>query len=226
MPRMIAPTKEQSRLLPSFAPLPDTAIHLPQTADGFAAARDALLQQTVLGFDTESKPLFHVGQTDNGPHLVQFASLNQAWLLHMQYGAARQLACEILAAGHICKAGFGLDNDRNALQGRLGLELQNVQDLDRVFKRYGYVSSIGVRAAIALVLGQSFQKSKRTSTSNWAARQLNTVQIRYAANDAYAAAAVQNALPHWETLQPSPAPAPRTPGHQPADAAAPHLHRQ
>ena len=222
MPRMIAPTKEQSQLLPGFAPLPDSAIHLPQTAEAFATARAALLQQAALGFDTESKPLFRVGQTDTGPHLVQFSSLNEAWLLHMQYGAARQLACEVLAAGHIYKAGFGLDNDRSALQGRLGLELQNVHDLDRVFKRYGYVSSIGVRAAIALVLGQNFQKSKRTSTSNWAAKQLNSAQIRYAANDAYAAAAVLNALPQWEATQPKPPP-PHISVRRSADIA-PDLH--
>lgn len=206
MPRLIAPSKEQSQLLQCFAPLPDTAIHLPSTADAFAAARVSLLQQTVLGFDTESKPLFRVGQTDTGPHLVQFASLGQAWLLHMHHEPARQLARDVLAAPHIRKAGFGLDNDRSSLQGRLGLVLQNVEDLDRVFKRYGYGSSIGVRAAIALVLGQSFHKSKRTSTSNWAAKHLNPIQIRYAANDAYAAAAVQHALPQWEAVQPTPLP--------------------
>lgn len=206
MPRLTAPSKEQSLLLPDFAPLPDAAIHLPTTPDAFAAARIALLQQTALGFDTESKPRFHVSQKDTGPHLVQFATLTQAWLLQMHHEAARQLACDVLAAPHICKAGFGLDNDRSSLQGRLGLALQNVEDLDRVFKRYGYGNSVGARAAIALVLSQSFRKSKRITTSNWAAAHLSPTQIRYAANDAYAAAQVHSALPHWQAAQPTPAP--------------------
>ena len=206
MPRLLAPTKEQSLLLPPFGELPDSAIHVPASEAQMQAARTALLQQTVLGFDTESKPLFSTHQVDTGPHVVQFATVDTAWLLQLHQPGARELACEVLADARILKAGFGLDSDRSALQGRLGLELQNVLDLDRVFKRYGYGNSVGVRAAIALVLGQNFHKSKRQSTSNWSVRLLSQAQKRYAANDAHGPAMVQAALAGWEATQPSPAP--------------------
>ncbi|MEG2818348.1 MAG: 3'-5' exonuclease domain-containing protein 2, partial [Comamonas sp.] len=65
---------------------------------------------------------------------------------------------------------------------------------------------IGVRAAVALVLGQYFRKSKKTTTSNWAARELSDAQRRYAANDAHAPALLYAALPAWEATQPQPAP--------------------
>jgi ribonuclease D len=202
MPRLRAPGKEDSQLLPPFPLLPDHAIHVPATEAQFQAARTALRAAGVLGFDTESKPLFHVNQTDTGPHVVQLATCDAAWLLQLHHPQACQLASELLADEAICKAGFGLDNDRHTLPRRLGVELRNVVDLDRVFKRHGYGGSVGVRAAVALVLGQGFHKSKKTSTSNWAATELSPGQRRYAANDAHAAAMVEAALSAWERRQP------------------------
>ena len=66
MPRLHAPSKEDSRLLPPFSALPERCIHVPATDAEFAAARAALMAAPVLGFDTESKPLFHASQTDTG----------------------------------------------------------------------------------------------------------------------------------------------------------------
>ena len=39
-----------------------------------------------------------------------------------------------------------------------------------------------------------FRKSKSTTTSNWAAPKLSQSQLRYAANDAYAALKIMEAL--------------------------------
>ncbi|MEG2818347.1 MAG: 3'-5' exonuclease domain-containing protein 2, partial [Comamonas sp.] len=63
MPRLQAPSKEASALLPPYPALPDQAIFTPQTQQQFEQARQALLAASVLGFDTESKPLFSVNQT-------------------------------------------------------------------------------------------------------------------------------------------------------------------
>lgn len=204
MSRLKPPSKEESQLLPTYRALPDASIHIPTTEEAFAHARAQLLAQTALGFDTESKPLFHVHQVDTGPHLVQLATVDRAWLLQLHRPQALALAREIIAHPHICKVGFGLDNDKSTLPKRLGVELANVVDLDRVFKQYGYGASTGVRAAMALVLGQSFHKSKKQSTSNWALSQLSAAQIRYAANDAHAPALVYAALPAWKAAQPEP----------------------
>ena len=201
MPRLKPPTKEESQLLPPYAALADTAISLPQTATELAAARTALLQQTAVGFDTESKPLFQIHQVDTGPHVVQLATTSHAWILQLHHPAALALAAEIIQHPGICKVGFGLDNDKVSLPRRLGSELTHILDLDRVFKQYGYGPSIGVRAAIALVLRQNFHKSKKQSTSNWAQPVLSSAQIRYAANDAHGPAMVYAALPAWQAQQ-------------------------
>jgi ribonuclease D len=115
--------------------------------------------------------------------------------------------------------GFGLDNDRHSLPRRLGVELAQLVDLDRVFGRHGFGHNTGVRAAVALVLGQNFRKSKKTSTSNWALHQLSPGQIRYAANDAHAPAVLHRALPAWEAAQAAAAAA------RPPRATRPHISR-
>lgn len=202
MHRLIAPNKDESALLPQFLELPEQAIHIPQTEAEFEAAFRAINAEPVLGFDTESKPLFNVGQHDSGPHLVQLATTQQAWLLQLHLPKALELSRKVLVAEHICKVGFGLDNDKHTLPRRLGAPLVNIQDLDSRFKQLGYGASVGVRAAAALVLKQSFRKSKRTTTSNWAAIDLTPAQRRYAANDAHAPAVIYAHMLAWESTVP------------------------
>jgi ribonuclease D len=218
MPRLRPPSKEDSQLLPAFAALPDHAIYVPATPAEFAQARAALLAQTALGFDTESKPLFHVHQIDTGPHVVQLATPNAAWLLQLHHPQALALAREIIGHPGICKVGFGLDNDKSTLPKRLGVQMAHVLDLDRIFKQHGYGASTGVRAAVALVLGQNFHKSKKQSTSNWSLPVLSDAQIRYAANDAHGPAMVYAALAQWQARQPALAIAPRPPRDTAASA--------
>ena len=54
--------------------------------------------------------------------------------------------------------------------------------------------SVGLRAAVAIVLGQRMPKSKKVTTSNWAAAKLSPQQLQYAANDAHASLLVYRAL--------------------------------
>ena len=80
------------------------------------------------------------------------------------------------------------------IRNKLGVEAQAVLDLDTVFRHRGHRSSVGVKTDVALVFGQRFVKSRKQTTSNWASRKLSDGQRRYAANDAYAAMRVFEAL--------------------------------
>jgi len=93
------------------------------------------------------------------------------------------------------KIGFGLQSDQGQIHAKLGVRLGAVLDLDHLFRQAGYPKSTGVRAAVGIALGQRFHKSKKTTTSNWALAQLSERQVLYAANDAYAALKVFEALP-------------------------------
>jgi ribonuclease D len=90
--------------------------------------------------------------------------------------------------------GFGLQNDRGQIRHRLGINLNHVLDLDQTFRKMGYRGQIGVRGAMGVLLKQCFKKSKSTTTSNWARPDLSPRQLTYAANDAYAALKIMEAL--------------------------------
>ncbi len=192
--KLIAPTKAETALLEPFPGLPLESIHLPKTPEALERAGREILRSGLAGFDTESKPTFHVGEKSSGPHVVQFALRNQAFIFQLDRPDCRELVADLLQSERVLKVGFGLKNDRGQIQSRLGIPLRAILDLDQVFRKQGYSGQIGVRAAVGAVLQQSFPKSKRVTTSNWAAANLTPRQLLYAANDAFAALRVMEAL--------------------------------
>jgi len=192
--RLIAPSKEETALLPPFVGLPLERIRVPGTAADFAAARDAILAAGTVGFDTESKPTFSVGEVSEGPHVVQFALPTEAYIFQLHQIDALECLAEVLASEQVRKVGFGLQSDHAQVHAKLGLRMQGVIDLNQNFRRMGYGSSMGVRAAVGVVLHQHFHKSKKVTTTNWALPHLSERQLLYAANDAYAALKVMAAL--------------------------------
>ena len=100
----------------------------------------------------------------------------------------------LLESTAVRKVGFGLSGDLRQLRHRLKVEPRAVLDLDTVFRERGWRKEVGVKAAIAILFGQRFIKSKKVATTNWALPQLGPSQITYAANDAYAAIKVYEAL--------------------------------
>ncbi len=157
-------------------------------SDALAAqARVALLARDAIGFDTESKPTFLKGEASTGPHLVQLASDDHAWLFPVARGVDRNSLREILESPAVLKVGFGLGNDRSALKSRLGIALANVLDLGEVLRGPGHRGTVGTKVAVAHFFGQKLHKSKKTGTSNWASPKLTERQLLYAANDAHVA---------------------------------------
>ena len=100
----------------------------------------------------------------------------------------------LIESDKVLKVGFGLKNDHGQIRNRLGVRPTNVLDLDHIFRRRGYKGQIGVRAAMGAVLGMNFPKSKSITTSNWAAVELTQRQLQYAANDAFAALKIMEAM--------------------------------
>ena len=192
--RLFAPTKAETALLEPFSGLPLERIHLPKTPEAIKRAGREILQSGLVGFDTESKPTFNVGEQSRGPHVVQFALRNQAFIFQLHLPDCRALVSDLLQSEQVLKVGFGLRNDRGQIRTRLSVSLRNIIDLDHVFRKQGYTKQIGVRAAVGVVLKQNFAKSKSVTTSNWAAVDLTPRQLLYAANDAFAALRVMEAL--------------------------------
>jgi ribonuclease D len=188
------PSKEQIALLDPFERLGLNRISLVSTAEQADRACAELASVRVLGFDTESKPTFFKDQVSEGPHIVQLATDDRAWVFQLHDLQCRALVGQLLATRGVIKAGFGLGDDRKRIVAKLEVEPADVLELNTVFRERGYRKDMGVKGAVAVLFNQRFIKSKKAATSNWANPRLTEAQLVYAANDAYAALRVYQAL--------------------------------
>lgn len=188
-----------------------------QDADGALAA---LLASDAIGFDTESKPTFQKGEQSTGPHLVQLATDQHAYLFQIGARPAVALAASVsdaaappaipgidvlravLESPAILKVGFGLGDDLRRLRAKLGIETRNVLDLSTALRR-GERNALGAKTAVARFFGKRLQKSRKITTTNWALPRLSDKQILYAADDAHVALRIYR---HWRANPPPPLP--------------------
>lgn len=173
--------------LPDYPGIRLEQVSLVASPDLAEQARQALLAADAIGFDSESKPTFRKGEAATGPHLIQLATDDHAYLFPIGRAHDHRVLQEILEAPTLLKVGFGLGNDRSALIARLAIEPRNLLDLGEVLRGPGHRGTVGAKVAVAHFFGQKLHKSKKTGTSNWASPQLSERQLLYAANDAHVA---------------------------------------
>lgn len=196
----LPPSPHDAPVLPPYPGIALEAIVVVSNAATAALASEALSVADAIGFDTESKPTFNKGEHSTGPHLIQLATDAQAFLFPVgdpEWLAPARMALE---AQHILKVGFGLNSDLQRLRSKLGIDSAAVEDLARSLKTGK--NQLGVKNAVAQYLGQAMQKSKKTSTSNWANLRLTERQMRYAADDAQAALRVYRQWLKTKPLRP------------------------
>lgn len=188
------PTREQIAALPAYQALPPSHIHVLRTAAQLEFAERELRRAGHVGFDTESKPVFVAGAPQTGPDIVQFATLEHAFIVQTATPGVAAFLGAMIESEEIVKVGFGLASDRPQLYSKLGLRLGKSIDLSHMVRRLGFKQAVGLKAAVAIVLGQRLPKSKKATTSNWANPKLSPQQLQYAANDAHAALLIYRAL--------------------------------
>lgn len=159
-----------------------------------ALAHEELMRAAIVGFDTESKPTFQKGEKSEGPHVLQFATTEKAFIFQSHVEESRPAIIELLVSTQLTKIGFDLKGDLHQISNRFGVCPGSIMDLGGSFRQLGYRNTIGAKSAVAMLFNRQFMKSKSVTTSNWAARELSERQLLYAANDAYAAIHVYHAL--------------------------------
>ena len=198
--------------LPPYQGLSLAEVRLVRTSEDAEAALAALSGADAIGFDTESKPTFQKGEVSTGPHLVQLATDEHAYLFQigtLSGDAAARLPGiavlrSVLESSTILKVGFGLGDDKRRLHAKLGIETNNVLDLATALRR-GERNAWGAKTAVERFFGQRLQKSRRITTTNWAMPRLSDKQILYAADDAHVALRIYR---HWRAHAPARARAP------------------
>lgn len=183
-------TPDPDALLPPYAGITMSEVRMVRSEQDAAEALAALSSTDVLGFDTESKPTFLKGEQSTGPHLVQLATDEVAYLFQIGTKplpeATAGLLKAVLESKAILKVGFGLKDDILRLQCKLGIDAHNVLDLSTALRK-GERNSLGAKTAVARFFGQKLTKSKKITTTNWSLPRLSEKQILYAADDAHVA---------------------------------------
>jgi DNA polymerase I-like protein with 3'-5' exonuclease and polymerase domains len=180
----VLPSKEDIAKLPLFQNLAFENIVVLRTLEQCELVKDELYCTALFGFDSESKPTFTKGEVQTGPHLIQLATQEKAYLFQMNDDVFEFLK-PIFKNPDQIKVGFGLKNDAHLFRKK-GIELNSVIELSKCFSSFGLKNPVGLKNAMALLFQVNFPKSKTISTSNWARKQLTEAQIAYAAADAYA----------------------------------------
>ena len=145
-------------------------------------AMQDIAQESVVGFDTETRPAFSPGES-YPPSLVQFATARAVHLLQVQQRDLHGSIREILSSEKIIKVGVSVNDDMRNLKKLFEFDERSVVDLGKVAKRHG-LKQTGVRNLAGIFLGTRIPKGAKTT--NWAARRLTPQQVAYAATDAWA----------------------------------------
>jgi ribonuclease D len=157
-------------------------VHVVTDAAQVRLATQDILQQDVIGFDTETRPAFARGESYL-PSLVQFATANAVYLLQLAHQELFAATREILASEKTVKAGVSVADDLRNLKRLFDFDERSVIDLGKVAERNG-LKQTGVRNLAGMFLGARIPKGAKIT--NWAARRLTPHQITYAATDAWA----------------------------------------
>lgn len=163
-----------------------------------AAEVAALLsQETLLGFDTETRPSFHADQ-QHKVSLLQLATSECAYLIRLNKISLPLELAALLSDEKIMKVGIGLRDDVKALQKLRSFEPAGFVDLAYEAKLRGY-KELGLRTMTAIFLGQRL--SKAAKLTNWDNRELTPPQMHYAALDAAVALKLYQVVMKLPTLR-------------------------
>lgn len=156
-------------------------IHVIQTADDAKRAAEKLSMETLLGFDTETRAAFRVGESYD-PSLLQLASADHVFLFQIKLTGLVPELCEILSNPNILKTGVSIRDDVKELRKLAPFEPAGFVELATYAKK-AKIKNLGLRGMGALLLG--FRISKKEQVSNWGKHELTRSQIAYAATDAW-----------------------------------------
>jgi ribonuclease D len=156
-------------------------IHLIQRAQDIEQAVGQLEEETVLGFDTETRPTFRVGE-HYLPALLQLAGEKAAYIFQLKQCRLSKALRRVLANPKIIKAGIALDRDVQELNKLAPFKPAGFVDVGKIAKQAG-CKNHGIRGLATQFLG--FRVSKNCQVSNWAQKTLTRAQIEYAATDAW-----------------------------------------
>lgn len=179
-PKIISITKDELASLPAAAY--EGEIVLIDSAEATHKAVCDLRKENVIGFDTETKPSFKRGQTNNVA-LLQLSSRTTCYLFRLNHIGLDDEVKEILEDENILKVGLSIHDDFHNLHKRYALEPAGFVDLQSYVKQFN-IADNSLSRIYAILFDQRISKGQRLT--NWEAEELTPNQQAYASLDAFA----------------------------------------
>ena len=165
-------------------------IHLIEQPEEMELALEYLSRQSILGFDTETRPAFKKGQT-YPVSLLQLSTSDQAFLIRINKVGLPAGLIKILASPKILKIGVAIRDDIKILQRIVPFKPSGFIELQDLVKVYG-IENFSLKKLSAIVLG--FRISKSARLTNWDAPELSEQQLIYGATDAWVSCEIYKQL--------------------------------
>ncbi|WP_101689821.1 3'-5' exonuclease [Dysgonomonas massiliensis] len=137
----------------------------------------------VLGFDTETRPVFQKGKTHKIA-LIQLATPeNSCFLFRTNHIGIPDCLASILTDEKIIKVGVSIHDDFQAIRKRRIIKPKAFIDLQTTVRKFG-IQDVSLQRIYGILFGKRISKGQRLS--NWEADILSEAQKKYAALDAWA----------------------------------------
>lgn len=156
-------------------------VYLVKSFTLLAEVLPVLEKESILGFDTESRPAFKRGERYL-PSLLQLASQKAVYLFPIQNKGFLSKLRPILENPSILKVGVAIKDDLKHLKELDPFDPKGFLDLS-LLSRHTHTTYTGLRNLAGIFLGLRISKSAQTS--NWAQTVLSVPQMIYAATDAW-----------------------------------------
>ena len=142
-----------------------------------------LRENPLVGFDTDTRPAFHKGESYK-VGLLQLATQDQVYLFRLnKCGFGKELR-DLLSDPVVVKIGVGIRDDLRNLRKSGEFTPASFVDMQEYAARFG-IEDKSFSKLMAIIFGVRISKKQRVS--NWEAPVLTEAQIRYAATDAWGA---------------------------------------
>ncbi len=157
------------------------AIKIINNVEGVENMLEEIKEETIIGFDTETKPSFKKGVI-NMVSLLQLTTDNVTYLIRLNKTGLTDGLKKLLSNKFVLKVGVSVKDDMRGLKKLSDFKPGGFVEIQQMAQETG-LKVISLKKLAALLLG--FRVSKRQRLSNWEAENLSEGQQLYAATDSW-----------------------------------------
>ncbi len=154
----------------------------------------AIEHYDIVGIDTETRPSFKKGKTNNVA-LLQISTTDHCWLIRLNHTGFTEDIKNFLENKNITKVGLSLKDDFRLLGKSIKIKPEAYIELQQYVENFG-IKEKSLQKIYGILFGQKISKSQRLT--NWEADELTESQKRYAATDAWSCLEIYKKLQELE----------------------------